>query len=316
MLPLDDRVAERLSADVSGRPQLVTGTRQRLYAGMGRLSEHSVVSIKNVSHAVTAEITVPAENAQGVIIAQGGSIGGWSLYVKDGRLRYCYNLFGVQRFYVGAERALAEGLQQVRMEFAYDGPGLGKGGTVSLFVGGEQGGRGKGGRDRGDDLLRRRHLRRGQGGRRARGRRLPDAPTTSPARCTGSRSTSGTTPRTRITSSPPTSCSGSPWPVSELRASEHVAPARTPPSVHRRGREDARCCAVLRIVLSLTALFGAYYLIPARDPRAGSDLPWLALALGAFGVVVGVQLRRHRAGRGIRSSGRWRRWRWRSRCSC
>ncbi len=84
MLPLDDRVVERLSAAVSGRPQLVTGTQQRLYAGMGRLSEHSVVSIKNVSHAVTAEITVPAENVQGVIIAQGGSIGGWSLYVKEG----------------------------------------------------------------------------------------------------------------------------------------------------------------------------------------------------------------------------------------
>ena len=143
VLPLDDRVAERISAAVSGRPQLITGTRQRLYAGMGRLSEHSVVSIKNVSHAVTAEITVPADNAQGVIIAQGGSIGGWSLYVKDGRLRYCYNLFGVQRFYVATESALAEGLQQVRMEFAYDGPGLGKGGTVSLFVGGEKAGEGK-----------------------------------------------------------------------------------------------------------------------------------------------------------------------------
>ena len=143
VLPLDDRVAERLSAAVSGRPQLVTGTRQRLYAGMGRLSEHSVVSIKNVSHAVTAEITVPAENAQGVIIAQGGSIGGWSLYVKEGRLRYCYNLFGIQRFFVGSEPALAEGLQQVRMEFAYDGPGLGKGGTVSLFVAGDKVGEGK-----------------------------------------------------------------------------------------------------------------------------------------------------------------------------
>ncbi len=142
VLPLDDRAVERLSATVSGRPQLITGTRQRLYAGMGRLSEHSVVSIKNVSHAVTAEITVPAENAQGVIIAQGGSIGGWSLYVKEGRLRYCYNLFGIQRFFVGADRVLAEGLQQVRMEFAYDGPGLGKGGTVSLFVGGDKIGEG------------------------------------------------------------------------------------------------------------------------------------------------------------------------------
>ena len=137
VLPLDDRVAERLSPEVSGRPTLIKGNRQRLFSGMGRLSESSVVSIKNKSHAVTAEIVVPEGGAQGVIIAQGGSIGGWSLYMKDGKLRYCYNLFGIQRFYVDAERTLAAGTQQVRMEFAYDGPGLGKGGTVGLFVDGE-----------------------------------------------------------------------------------------------------------------------------------------------------------------------------------
>jgi hypothetical protein len=77
-----------------------------------------------------------------VIVAQGGSIGGWSLYAVDGRLRYCYNLFGVQRFYVGSDREIPAGTRQVRMEFDYDGPGLGKGGTVSLFVDGEQAGEG------------------------------------------------------------------------------------------------------------------------------------------------------------------------------
>jgi hypothetical protein len=87
---------------------------------------------------VTAEIFVPDEGARGVIVAQGGSIGGWSLYAKDGRLRYCYNLLGVQRFHVGADRDLPAGAHQVRMEFAYDGPGRGKGGTVTLFVDGEQ----------------------------------------------------------------------------------------------------------------------------------------------------------------------------------
>ena len=65
-----------------GRPTLVKGNRQRLFGGMGRLSESSVVSIKNKSHAVTAEIVVPEGGAQGVIIAQGGSIGGWSLYAQ------------------------------------------------------------------------------------------------------------------------------------------------------------------------------------------------------------------------------------------
>jgi arylsulfatase A-like enzyme len=142
VLPLDDRVAERLLPELAGRPVLVHGERQRLFGGMTRLSEHSIVSIKNKSHAVTAEIIVPDGGAKGVIIAQGGSIGGWALYAVDGRLRYCYNLLGVQRFYVGSERELPAGEHQVRMEFDYDGPGMGKGGTVSLYLDGEQIGEG------------------------------------------------------------------------------------------------------------------------------------------------------------------------------
>jgi hypothetical protein len=143
VLPLDDRTAERLSAEVAGRPMLVKGTRQRLYAGMGRLSEHSVVSIKNTSHAVTAELVVPEGGAEGVIVAQGGSIGGWSLYLRDGHLCYCYNLLGLQRFKVVSEDPLEPGRQQVRMEFTYEGPGLGKGGAVALYVDGTRVGDGK-----------------------------------------------------------------------------------------------------------------------------------------------------------------------------
>ena len=142
VLPLDDRVAERLMADLAGRPTLVQGNRQLLFGGMGRLTESSVVSIKNKSHAVTAELVVPEGGAEGVIVAQGGSIGGWSLYVKDGKPRYCYNLLGVQRFYVESDHELQPGTHQVRMEFAYAGGGLGKGGTVTLFVDGEPVGKG------------------------------------------------------------------------------------------------------------------------------------------------------------------------------
>ncbi len=143
VLPLDDRVAERLNAEIAGRPTLVKGTRQLLYGGMGRLSEHSVVSIKNASHAVTAEIEVPGGGAEGVVIAQGGSIGGWSLYLKGGKLRYCYNFLGIQRFYVGSETEVPAGTHQVRMEFDYAGPGLGKGGAVSLYLDGTKTGEGE-----------------------------------------------------------------------------------------------------------------------------------------------------------------------------
>jgi arylsulfatase len=142
VLPLDDDLAKRLNSDTAGRPVLIKGDTQVLFGGMGRLSENSVLSIKNKSHAVTAEIEVPKSGAEGVIIAQGGNIGGWSLYAKGGKLKYCYNLLGVQYFYVEATSALPTGAHQVRMEFAYAGGGLGKGGKVSLYVDGRQVGEG------------------------------------------------------------------------------------------------------------------------------------------------------------------------------
>jgi arylsulfatase A-like enzyme len=138
VLPLDDRVAERMNPDLAGRPILIKGNSQILFGSMGRLSENSVVNIKNKSHSVTANIVVPPSGAEGVIIAQGGNIGGWSLYAKDGKLKYCYNLLGIQQFYVESASPLTPGDHQVRMEFAYDGGGLGKGGTVSLYVDGKK----------------------------------------------------------------------------------------------------------------------------------------------------------------------------------
>jgi arylsulfatase A-like enzyme len=143
VLPLDDRRAERFNPDLAGRPALIRGTRQMLFGGMGRLSENSVVVVKNKSHAVTAEIVVPDGGAEGVIVAQGGAFGGWSLYLKDGRPAYCYNLFGLQQFKVQGETVLAPGEHQVRMEFAYDGGGLGKGGTATLFLDGTKAGEGR-----------------------------------------------------------------------------------------------------------------------------------------------------------------------------
>jgi len=143
VLPLDDRAAERFNQDLAGRPVLIRGNTQLLFGGMGRLSENSVVSIKNKSHSVTAEIEVPKSGAEGVIIAQGGNIGGWSFYTKGGKLKYCYNLIGVQHFFAESKDKIPEGNHQVRMEFAYAGGGLGKGGTASLFIDGKKVGEGK-----------------------------------------------------------------------------------------------------------------------------------------------------------------------------
>jgi arylsulfatase A-like enzyme len=143
VLPLDDRRVERLNSDLAGRPVLIAGNSQLLFAGMGRLTENAVINVKNKSHAVTAQLHVPEGGAAGTIIAQGGAFAGWSLYVKDRKPKYCYNLFGVQRFFVEGDAEIPSGAHQVRMEFDYDGGGLGKGGTVTLYVDGEKTGDGR-----------------------------------------------------------------------------------------------------------------------------------------------------------------------------
>ncbi len=77
--------------------------------------------------------------ADGVIIALGGLIGGWSLYTKGGKLKYCYNFYGVDRYTIEGTSTIPPGKHQVRMEFAYDGGGLSKGGTDTLYVDGKKG---------------------------------------------------------------------------------------------------------------------------------------------------------------------------------
>jgi arylsulfatase len=143
VFPLDDRRVERFNADLAGRPKLIKGKSQMLFSGMGRLTENVVLNLKNTSWAVTAEVLLPESDAQGVIIAQGGAFGGWSFYTKDGRLKFCYNLFGLHRFTTESTSSLAAGKHQVRMEFAYAGGGLAKGGGVTLYVDGQKAGEGQ-----------------------------------------------------------------------------------------------------------------------------------------------------------------------------
>ena len=142
-LPLDDRQVERLLPQTAGRPTLIQGDSQQFFPGMGRLSESSVVSIKNKSFAVTAEIEIGNKPANGVIIAQGGKFGGWSVYAKDGKLKFTYNVLGIHEFPTEATEPIPQGKHQVRMEFAYDGGGLAKGGNVTLYCDGKEVGKGR-----------------------------------------------------------------------------------------------------------------------------------------------------------------------------
>ena len=143
VLPLDDRRVERFNSDLAGRPTLIKGDSQVLFGGMGRLTESSILNLKNKSHSVTAQVVVPKDGAKGVIVHQGGRFGGWSLYAKDGKLSYCYNCFGWKSFITRSDTPLPAGDHQVRMEFAYDGGGLGKGGNVTLYLDGKKTGEGR-----------------------------------------------------------------------------------------------------------------------------------------------------------------------------
>jgi arylsulfatase len=94
----------------------------------------------NKPYSVTAEIVVPDSGAEGVIVSMGAGIGGWSLYAKDGKLKHCYNFFGIEQYFAESKQAIPSGTHQVRMEFDYDGGGLAKGGGVTLYVDGKKDG--------------------------------------------------------------------------------------------------------------------------------------------------------------------------------
>ena len=139
VLPIDDRSLERTNAALVGRPDLMAGrTSLTVYEGMAGMSENVFISTKNVSHSITAEVEIPKGGAKGVILAQAGRFGGWSLYLKDGKPSYTYNFLGLQRFTVAAKQPVAAGKVTIRFEFAYDGGGLGKGGKGTLFVNGKK----------------------------------------------------------------------------------------------------------------------------------------------------------------------------------
>ncbi len=98
VLPLDDRTLERSNAALVGRPDLMAGrTSLTVYEGMIGMTENVFINTKNRSHTITAEVEIPKGGANGVILAQAGRFGGWSLYVKDGKPMYTYNFLGLQR---------------------------------------------------------------------------------------------------------------------------------------------------------------------------------------------------------------------------
>jgi arylsulfatase A-like enzyme len=137
VLPIDDRVLERVNAATAGRPDLMGNrTSLTLSEGMAGMSENVFINVKNRSLSITADVQITETGSNGVIVAQGGRFGGWSLYFKDGKPTYCYNFLGLQEYKVSAPQALVAGKASIRMNFDYDGGGIGKGGTATVLVNG------------------------------------------------------------------------------------------------------------------------------------------------------------------------------------
>lgn len=139
VLPIDDRRSERFNPAIAGRPDLMGGRKSlTVYNGMTGLMENAFINIKGVHHTITAEIEVSDQSTQGVIIAQAGYFGGWTLYMKEGRLHHEYNWFALERTNIAAPSPLPPGKHTVVYEFIPDGAKPGAGGKSILYVGNQK----------------------------------------------------------------------------------------------------------------------------------------------------------------------------------
>jgi arylsulfatase len=146
VLPLDGRGIERL---VTPRPEM-SGPRDKYvyYPGTGEVEGSNAADMRNRSYSISATVEVPKEGAEGVLLAQGGFIGGQSFFVnKEGKLQFSHNYVGLAEYKVIADTKLPVGKAELRWEFTVTGPpdfkaGKGAGGIGRLFINGKQVGEG------------------------------------------------------------------------------------------------------------------------------------------------------------------------------
>jgi arylsulfatase len=139
VLPIDDRRSERFNPSLAGRPDLMNGRRSlTVYPGMTGMMENAFINVKGVHHTVTADVEIPNDKTSGVIIAQAGYFGGWTLYMKDGKPRHEYNWFALERTNIGGDTPLTPGKHTIHYEFIPDEAKPGTGGKSILSVDGNK----------------------------------------------------------------------------------------------------------------------------------------------------------------------------------
>jgi len=135
VFPLDNSVLPRI---IAPRPSATAGRTVFTYSGeLAGLPESDAPSILNRSYTITAEVDVPQDGGEGMLVTEGGRFGGYGLYLLKGKPVFLYNLIGLEQFRWDGQQTLAPGKHTVSFDFKYDGPGFGKGGTGILSVDGK-----------------------------------------------------------------------------------------------------------------------------------------------------------------------------------
>src|SRR5882672_6228802 len=135
--PLDDRAGARFDP---GNMPLAGGGRNSFtyYPGAARIPERSAPYTIGRSYRVPADLDTSTAPADGVIVALGGIAGGWSIYVKGGKLSYVFNDFSEALHTIVARDPLPKGKVEAVVDFKADAGGAGKGGVISLSINGRK----------------------------------------------------------------------------------------------------------------------------------------------------------------------------------
>lgn len=138
VLPIDWRGTIRMNAELMGRPNMVGDrTKATYHEGMTALPSAACLPMLNKSFSITAEIELADDGGEGMIITQGGSEGGYGLYLREGKPTFVYNFLSLERSTFASDKPLGKGKHSIVVDFKYDGGGLGKGGTVTLKADGK-----------------------------------------------------------------------------------------------------------------------------------------------------------------------------------
>ncbi|MEM1368121.1 MAG: arylsulfatase [Cyanobacteria bacterium P01_H01_bin.15] len=141
VLPLDGRKTARLN--VENRPSLTQGRDRFVYPRGIRVPEGSAPDLKHVNHTITADVRIPTQGAEGMLLTLGGRFAGYGLYIKDGKLVYYYNLADVERYEIPSEQRLPSGDVTLKAQYRTDADKPYAGATVTLYANNRKIGQGR-----------------------------------------------------------------------------------------------------------------------------------------------------------------------------